>query len=383
MCTRRGRLAARVLLVEDEEAVAFTLREILADEGYQVETAASAAEALAKIEGSLGEKSPRPYDAALLDLRVGGDSGLAILSSLKSASPDTVALILTGYGSLETAIEAMRQGAFDYLLKPCNVHDLKAALIRGLEHRQRAGLLLAHAQAAREELERALRARDDFLNIAGHELKTPLSVMIGWAQYVQRQLARGASEDALEKLETLVGQARRVARLVEEFIDVVRIQHGSLVVAMERQDLRPLVEGALGHARRTYLQHEFCFEFPDYPVLVQVDGAHLSQALAHLVDNAAKFSPQGGEVLLRLTVKGGEACVAIQDQGVGILPDDLPLIFERFYQADHDIMTRRFGGVGVGLYVSRALAEAHGGRVWVESAGPDAGSTFTLALPLA
>jgi signal transduction histidine kinase len=116
---------------------------------------------------------------------------------------------------------------------------------------------------------------------------------------------------------------------------------------------------------------------------VRGDATRLHQALGHLLENAAKFSPGGGEVVVRLTCAAGEARLAICDPGIGIPADEIPHLFERFYQIDNDIMTRRFGGIGVGLYLARALVEAHGGRVWAESAGPQLGSTFTIALPLA
>jgi len=378
-------VAPSVLIVEDEEAVAFTLREILKQEGYTVEDVRNTADALARVERER-------FDVALLDLRVGEDSGLTVLARLKELSPSTVALILTGYGSLETAIEAMRQGAFDYLLKPCDVQELKAAITRGLDQR-RAGSPDAHpanardAAAARAELqeavEQATRARDAFLTVAGHELKTPLSAVIGWAQYVQRQLARGSADEAAEKLDVVVDQARRVSRLVEAFLEVVRIQHGGIQLAHAPIDLHQLTEQAVRDVAKRYPHHQFKVDAPDGELSVRGDATRLSQALGHLLENAAKFSPGGGAVTIRLRRADGEVWLAIRDPGIGIPADEIPHLFERFYQIDNDIMTRRFGGIGVGLYLARALIEAHGGRVWAESAGPQLGSTFTIALPLA
>jgi signal transduction histidine kinase len=378
-------VAPSVLIVEDEEAVAFTLREILAQEGYTVQDVGNTEEALARVERER-------FDVALLDLRVGEDSGLTVLSRLKERSPGTVALILTGYGSLETAIEAMRHGAFDYLLKPCDVQELKAAITRGLEQRRAAGLDAGPASpedavAARAELqsavEQATRARDAFLTVAGHELKTPLSAVIGWAQYVQRQLARGSADEAVQKLDVVVDQARRVSRLVEAFLEVVRIQHGGTELAREPLDLCQLTEQAVRDTGKRYPHHQFTVHAAEDGLLVRGDATRLSQALGHLLENAAKFSPGGGEVAVRLARAAGEARLAIRDPGIGIPADEIPHLFERFYQIDNDIMTRRFGGIGVGLYLARALVEAHGGRVWAESAGPQLGSTFTIALPLA
>jgi signal transduction histidine kinase len=374
-----------VLIVEDEEAVAFTLREILAQEGYEVQDVGNTSEALEKVERER-------FDVALLDLRVGEESGLTVLSRLKERSPATVALILTGYGSLETAIEAMRHGAFDYLLKPCDVQELKAAIARGLEQRRAAGLEVGPASvedaaAARAELqgavEQATRARDAFLTVAGHELKTPLSAVIGWAQYVQRQLARGSADEAVEKLDVVVDQARRVSRLVEAFLEVVRIQHGGVELAQDPLDLRQLADQTVREVGKRYPHHQFRVDAPKGELLVRGDAGRLHQAVGHLLENAAKFSPGGGEVAVKLSRKGPEARLAIRDPGIGIPADEIPHLFERFYQIDSDIMTRRFGGIGVGLYLSRALVEAHGGRVWAESAGPQQGSTFTITLPLA
>ncbi len=378
-------MAPSVLIVEDEAAVAFTLREILAQEGYTVQDVSNTREALARVESER-------FDVALLDLRVGEDSGLTVLSRLKELSPGTVALILTGYGSLETAIEAMRHGAFDYLLKPCDVQELKAAIARGLEQRRTAGLEAGPASAedavaARAELqaavEQATRARDAFLTVAGHELKTPLSAVIGWAQYVQRQLVRGSADEAVEKLDVVVEQARRVSRLVEAFLEVVRIQHGGMALAYDPLDLRQLTEQGVRDVAKRYPPHQFTVDAPERELIVRGDGPRLSQALGHLLENAAKFSPGGGEVTVCLARVDGEAWVSIHDPGIGIPADEIPHLFERFYQIDSDIMTRRFGGIGVGLYLARALVEAHAGRVWAESAGPQLGSTFTIALPLA
>lgn len=366
-------MQASVLVVEDEEAIALTLGEILRREGYRVDVALDVPEALAKIERG-------PFDAALLDMRVGEESGLTVLSRLKEKSPRTVAIFLTGFGSLETAIEAMRFGAFDYLLKPCDVETLKATLARGLAKR-REDVQLA-AENARRELERALHARDDFLAIAAHELKTPLTVVIGWAQYVRRQLARGAAEDAVEKLEVVVDQARRLAGLVETFGDVVQLQDGSLTLTRVGMDLRQLVDQAVRETRAVYPEHTFTVELPERPVPVWVDGTRLRHALCSVIENAAKFSRPGTPVRVCLASAGGEARVAVRDEGIGLTAEELAGLFERFYQADQDVMSRRFGGVGLGLYVTRALVGAHGGRVWAESGGRDQGSTFTIALPL-
>lgn len=372
-------MAERVLIVEDEESVAVTLQEILAQEGYDVSLCGDTTAALAYV-------AQEQFDLALLDLRVGEGSGLAVLTALREVAPDTVAVILTGYGSLETAVQAIRQGAFDYLLKPCNVDELKSAIARGLEQRRRFQLA-ARAGSANEELEQALadaqRAQNDFLAIAGHELKTPLSVVIGWAQHIQRQLARGTADQAVEQLEVVVSQARRLAQVVEACGDIVRLQRGPLSLDRRQHDLRVIAERCVTDLRAAYPNHQLKLVCGPEPVLVHVDGARLTQVLSNLLDNATKFSPAGGEVSLHVMAVDDTARVEITDHGLGLEPSDYAPIFELFYQGDRNVTARRFSGMGVGLYLSRALVEAHDGRIEVTSPGPGKGSTFTVVLPLA
>ena len=371
--------AASVLIVDDEEAVAYTLCEILAAEGYEVAVATSVREAFGRIE-------ERPFDAAVLDLNVGEESGLTVLVRLRDRSPFTAALLLTGFGSLETAVQAMRQGAFDYLMKPCDVDELKAALARGVAQRRRERLA-AESERAAKDLERTLaaaeRARDDFLTIASHELKTPLAALIGWAQLTQRQLRRGTADGAVERLDAVVQQAQRLARVVEAIMELARLNEGTPALAPAAVDIRPLIRRAVEQTRERAPAHAISAELPAEPIAVHADPGSVDLVLRSLLDNAVKFSPAGGPVTVRLQTDGGEALVSVEDRGIGIDAADLAPIFERFHQADGDVLSRRFGGLGAGLYLSRALVEAQGGRIWAESAGPEQGSRFVVALPLA
>lgn len=363
-----------VLVVDDEEAIALTLREILAQDGYAVDAVTSVPEALAAIEQN-------QYHVALIDLRISDESGLTVLAKLREISPDTAAILLTGFGSLDTAIQALRQGAMDYLLKPCDIGEMKAAVARGVERSER-DRRDREATTARDALEHALRSADEFLTIAGHELKTPLTIVIGWAQYSQRLLTQGAAGDAGAMLDVVVAQAQRVARLVDTFIDTIKVQHGSLTVEAEELDLRLLVKQAVRTAQAAAPDRRFHLALPGEPVEVKASLNGLEQVMENLLGNAVKFSPSGGEISITVSRTDGAARVEVRDEGVGISPAQLPLVFERYHQAEGGVSTRRFGGLGLGLYISRAIAEAHGGRLEAASAGAGHGSTFTLILPL-
>jgi signal transduction histidine kinase len=368
-----------VLIVDDEEAVAYTLGEVLAAEGYHVATATSVPEAFARIED-------RTFEAAVLDLKLGDESGLTVLARLRERSPYTATLLLTGFGSMETAVQAMRHGALDYLIKPCDIEELKATLARGIQARRRERRA-AESERVRAELERALasaeRSRDRFLTIAGHELKTPLAALIGWAQLTQRQLQRGIAEGAVERLDAVVQQAQRLARLVEAMTELVSTRQGRRRLNRSTVDLQAIVLRAVAPFRARPVPHDMITEFPDEPVRVLGDAASLDLVLRCLLDNAVKFSPAGGPVTVRVEAGDGDVRVSVEDRGIGIAPSEIDRIFDRFYQSDGDVMSRRFGGIGAGLYLGRALVEAQGGRLFAESAGPGQGSRFTMTLPLA
>ena len=363
----------RVLVVEDEEAVSVTLRAILSDDGYEVASASTAAEAQSLIDSE-------SFDVALLDLHLGNDDGLSVLRLLKQTSPQAVALILTGYGTLDTALQAMRSGASDYLLKPCDVGELKAAIARGLAERDVSVLSTGETEQAIAETQ---QARDDFLELAGRELKTPLAAIVGWAQYAQRQLARGSTAEAKDKLDMVVQESRRAARLVEAFADMVRVRQKGFGLQLEAADLRPLLELAVQGAQTAYPRHCFSLALPDMPISALVDAPAAGTVFSSLLENAAKFSPAESTVQVALTAGSGEAVVSVRDEGVGITRAQIPRIFARYEHLRRDTRRSEGSGLRMGLYLSRALVVAHGGRIWIESPGAGLGSTFFVALPLA
>src|SRR6266567_4389559 len=304
----------RVLVVEDDEAVSVTLRAILSDDGYDVWSAATAAEAQSLIDSE-------SFDVALLDLHLGNDDGLRVLRLLKQASPQAVALILTGYGTLDTALQAMRSGASDYLLKPCDVGELKAAIARGLAERDVSVLSTVETEQAIAETQ---QARDDFMELAGRELKTHLAAVIGWAQYAQRQLARGSTAEAQDKLDMVVQESRRAARLVEAFADMVRVRQKGFGLQLEAADLRPLLELAVQGTQTAYPQHRFSLAMPETPVSALVDAPAAGTVFSSLLENAAKFSAAESTVQVALTAGSGEAVVSVRDEGVGITRAQIP-----------------------------------------------------------
>jgi signal transduction histidine kinase len=224
--------------------------------------------------------------------------------------------------------------------------------------------------------------KDDFLSIASHELKTPLTSIMGYTQLLNRRLTsesrRTGSDDVLEVIEN---QCRRMKRLVEDLLDVSRIERGTLETAQAQVDLLSLVETVVEKFAPTSHEHEFKVSRPDMDIVVWGDEDRLDQVLTNLLSNAVKYSPDGGKIEVHVGRNGESAEVAVQDWGIGISEDQQARIFSRFYQAESVVRSRRFGGMGLGLFISKAIIDEMGGAISVDSTVGQ-GSTFRFTLPV-
>ncbi|HEY9881779.1 MAG TPA: PAS domain S-box protein [Leptolyngbyaceae cyanobacterium] len=241
--------------------------------------------------------------------------------------------------------------------------------------------LLQREQAARQEAEAANRIKDEFLAVLSHELRSPLNPILGWAKLLrshtlnEQQIAHG--------LEVIERNANLQTQLIEDLLDVSRILRGKLSLNTTPVNLATVISAALetaslaADAKSIQLRS---FLNPD-TLRVSGDAVRLQQIIWNLLSNAVKFTPEGGQVEIRLEQLGSQAQVTVSDTGQGISPDFLPHVFEHFRQADSSA-TRQFGGLGLGLAIVRHLTELHGGTVSVESSGEGQGATFRLKLPL-
>ncbi|MCY1054358.1 PAS domain-containing sensor histidine kinase [Nannocystis sp. SCPEA4] len=239
-----------------------------------------------------------------------------------------------------------------------------------------------HAEAERARLYReaqeAVRVRDDFLASASHQLRTPLTPLLLRLEVLRRTLGDPA---ACRQVDRALASAHRLECLVNDLLDVPHIAAGTLALARAPADLRLLVGEALAPFRDVSARHTIVYEPPPAPVVAAVDRARLEQVVASLVENAIKYSPTGGEVRVSVTASAGTARIEVVDHGIGIPVDQQPILFERHFRgrnAPHE----SYAGFGLGLYISSAIVERHGGRIFVESE-PGRGSTFVVELPLA
>jgi PAS domain S-box-containing protein len=251
---------------------------------------------------------------------------------------------------------------------------------RKLAEEERAALLVRERDA-RRHAEEADRLKDEFLATLSHELRTPLTSILGWASMIRNGEVEGPGAE--RAIETIERNARSQARLIDDLLDVSRIITGNLRLELNPLNLGPIVEAAVDALRPTADAKglELTGQFSS-ACLVRGDANRLRQVIWNLLSNAMKFTPRGGRVQISLDCIEGLVRLTVSDSGEGISSEFLPYVFDRFRQAEGSI-SRRQGGLGLGLAVVRHLVELHGGSVSAESDGIGTGSTFTVDLPMA
>ncbi len=239
--------------------------------------------------------------------------------------------------------------------------------------------MIEQLKRAYNELDQIDKLKNDFISIASHELRTPLSVILGYATFLKEDAQGEISAHA----SAVLNSALRMRNLIEDMINLRYLKLGEADLVREHLPLAAIfqaaqsdVEGLMQAKGHTLQVHP-----PDLSLIVVVDRLKLGMALTNLLNNANKFTPSGGRIVLSYERKPAAVWITVKDTGVGIPQDQLERVFEAFHQVE-DHMTRRHGGMGLGLSIAKGFVEAHGGRMWAESDGPGRGSTFYISLPL-
>ncbi len=382
---------AHILIVDDDIALLEALPQALhlRMEDIEVDTCDSAQAAIERI----GEHE---FDAIVSDIKMPGMDGLALLAKIQELRPETPTLLITGHGEHDLAVRALRGGAYDFIQKPIDRDYLVAALQRAVQthqlHRQvkaqqltlelHARSLERMVQKRTSELVEANAAKDKFLSIVSHELKTPLTSLKGMTQLLRRQVKRpDAAEVVGVGLVDMERSIRRMEVLVNDLLDSSLIETNMFVLHRKRCDLvelcRHLIDEYTAGAGPS-----LTFEIPGDPIEVEVDVNRISQVIINLLSNARKYSPRGSPITVTLQQAGYETMLSVRDMGVGIPEEMLPQIFDQFYRVPSvEVQNGPHVGLGLGLYISRKIVERHGGHIDVQST-PGQGSTFTVVLPL-
>jgi PAS domain S-box-containing protein len=220
--------------------------------------------------------------------------------------------------------------------------------------------------------------KSTFISVISHELKTPVALIKGYVGTLRREDASWDREIIQDSLQVIEEEADRLTILIENLLDASRLQAGGIKINLCDIDLKSLAERVVERFRTQTTQHNLLVEFPlEFPI-IEGDEERLGQVFSNLISNAIKYSPSGGEIRINGQVRADQVIICVTDQGSGVAPDDMPHIFDRFYRSQD--ATRTTKGAGLGLYLSRAVIEAHGGRIWVEPQSGN-GARICFSLP--
>jgi signal transduction histidine kinase len=360
--------APLILIIDDEQIVRDSCKRILAKTEFEVVTASSGSRGLDLVE----ERRP---DLVVVDLKMPGISGFEVLERIEKFDPTIVTIVITGYATVSSAVEAMKKGAFDFLPKPFTPDEFRLIVRRALEKRR----LVLETIALRREKE---MLREHFAAIVSHELKSPLGAVQQNLYVLQKSLADRLSEDEARRLERMRQRIDDLMKLIQTWLRAVSMDFSGLEERFAAVSAALIVGKAVESVEPHAARKDVAIRTDVAPDAGEVfgDEVTLVEALVNILTNAVRYSQMGSSVDVTARREGDQVVLAVTDEGVGIDEQDLPFVFEDFFRGD----AGRSGtdGSGIGLGVTRRIVEAHGGAVEVESKLGE-GSTFRLRLPAA
>lgn len=378
----------KILVVDDEKEIRDFLYTALTRVGkFHVELASSGEEALQKIE-------KEPFDLVLTDLKMPKMDGLQLMSEIATVKPEILTMMMTGHGTIDSALEAMKRGASDYLMKPLSLDELMIRLRKVLNERQRFVKLKDFAdqlENANQELRRIDVMKSEFVSVASHELRTPLAAIKNAVQLMLSGKTGEINENQSKFLSMAERNINRLTNILNDLLNLSRIESGKIELKFENLELKGIIELTASSLRPQAEVKSIQIEMDISEPLPAVygDPEKIEQILTNLIGNAIKFTPEEGKIIISAKhlpkeKEGGygdKVVVSVKDNGIGIPPGHLESIFEKFFQVEGSLQ-RSLSGTGLGLAITKGLVEAHQGKIWVESEVKK-GSTFTFTLPLA
>jgi signal transduction histidine kinase len=372
----------KILVVDDEKEIRdFLYKALIRFGGFSVDLAESGEEALQKIE-------KESFDLVLTDLKMPKMDGLQLMAEIAKSKPEILTIMMTGHGTIDSALEAMRRGASDYLMKPLNLDELVIRLRKVLNEKQRFVSMKDYAyelERANKELKRIDEIKSEFVSVASHELRTPLAAIKNAVQLILNGKTGEINANQTKFLSMAERNISRLTNILNNLLDLSRIESGKIDIKFEELDIRVPIEFVVSSlkpqadGKSIQLRTEMSQELPS----VYGDREKVEQILTNLLGNAVKFTPEGGEVIVSaksLDVQERRLAISVGDTGIGIPEDQLERIFEKFHQVEGSLH-RSVSGTGLGLAITKGLVEANYGTIWVESE-VGKGSTFTFTLPI-
>ncbi len=374
--------AINILLIEDEPEVRESYEDMFEFIGLPVDTAENGLDGLAKLE-------KKHYDIVITDLNMPIMDGMETLRRIKKKDDSIEVIVITGFATIENAISAMKQGAFDYITKPVSFDHVKIVMNKCIQkiNARRENLELKSTNTQLKELN---ELKDKFITITNHELRTPLAVLRGYFDLLEMEIDGNENSEVKEYIEVINHTITEMMEMVENMHDFSNFKNYISIREKKLLDINTLVSDVTREVKILFDERSIRLETEcsPHPVTVEIDEKMIRKAIRELIQNALKYTESGG--LIQVKVKNiperNQVFISVKDTGIGIPAEKLNLIFEPFYEVQdvlhHSTSKTDFmgGGIGVGLSLVKETVEAHGGEIVVEST-VGAGSTFTIILP--
>jgi two-component system sensor histidine kinase/response regulator len=356
-----------ILVIDDEESMRDSCSQILLKDGYQAETAENGLLGLEKI------KALQPH-LVLIDLKMPGLSGFQVLEQARALDPSLIPVVITGYATVDSAVEAMKKGAYDFLPKPFTPEELRIIIRRGLERRR----LSLEADALRREKK---LMEDNFITMVSHQLRSPLVAIQQYFEVILAGLVAPLDDRVKEMLLRAHERMGALLQLINDWLDLTRLGHGQIVDKIKPISLQPLLRRLVEFMQPAAAEKKVTLRLEKVSGsdLAAGDEQSLEQVFSNLLSNAINYNRPGGSVTVRVREQKDDLAVEVQDTGIGIAPEHLPYIFDQFYRVKRS-EDQKVKGTGLGLAIAKKIVEAHNGLIQVASE-PDRGSTFTVVLP--
>lgn len=357
----------KILIIDDEEIVRDSCIQILSKGNYEIVTAENGEEGLETLE----DFQP---DLALVDLKMPGISGYEVLDRIHEYDPTIVTIVITGFATVDSAVESMKKGTYDFLPKPFKPDELRLIVQRGLERRE----LVLETIALRREKE---MLREQFAAIVSHELKSPLGAVQQSMYGLTSDLEDKLSDEQKGKIERLQSRIADLIKLVNTWLRAISVDISTIRDNFEIISVVEMISKAVENVQQHAVRKDITIETSVEETLSPINGNEVTlvEALVNIIGNAVKYTQMGGQISIAAREDADKILIEIKDNGVGIATEDIPHLFDDFYVGKTKPEGERRSGVG--LAITKRIIEAHDGSVSVESE-LGKGSTFMLHLPI-
>jgi two-component system sensor histidine kinase/response regulator len=366
-----------ILIVDDTPENLISLKTVLEKNNFEVDTASSGEEALKKV-------LKNSYVLIILDVQMPGMDGFEVAEAISgySKAKETAIIFLSAANTeLKFIAKGYSSGGLDYITKPLDINILLLKVKTFYRIYEQSRKLKEMQDSLLEEIEfrkEAERKKDEFISIASHELKTPLTSVKGYVQLLERSVNRGDTETVKKHLEKAQVQLEKLNSLIADLLDISKIESGKLKFNKKDFSIDALLDNVLE------IMHQ---SNPTFKIIkkgkancaIFGDEMRIEQVIVNFLTNAMKYSPGTEEIFITVNVKDDQLYVAVKDTGIGMLPEQLEYVFDKFYRVEET--SQRFQGLGIGLYISSEIIKRHGGEIGVQSTYGK-GSEFYFTIPV-